>query len=308
MNQTDTPPSNPESNVFTEWLQGLSQKFKLFIENFLSNFGGTPDTASPEQRDRALLAAEISSPEDPSAQASIAFNDVTNPLVETGEESPTNFMRPPSTISHLAEYQSESGQPCDSWVEYRGKAYWSNETGLLFDVPDVRFLIRDGYNPAEDGTIENFMQSRMQAVTFLGCAIEGGVHPVLAARLRQVETEMSQNGVFYSKNGTNTVDSIDGFDVRSIQGTNRGIASRHFFVLAIYFSKNDNNQLCNVESDNFEDYIDGTDYSVPFYNTMTRYFRGFMDWVANRRNGGERDTMQFDLVPDENGTIPYNFR
>lgn len=310
MNPNQPPERQSGLNSISDFINNLGQKLKELFEGFMSKFGFSPETVTPEQRDRALLAAEIHQPTNPNQPAAnntaAAFNDTTNPLNEQGTQDKTNIMRVPTTVT-LPVYSNETGQPLNSWVTRNGIKYWSNETGLLFDVPDVRFLIRDGYNSANGQTINQYLESRMVPCRFLGVSINGRIHPLIAARLRLVEQEMANRGVFYSRNGTNTIDSIHGFAIRSIQGTNKGVASRHSLGLAIDFSKNQNNRLLNIESGTFNDYIASTDYSPGFYQVMNKYFRGFMDWTANRRNGGERDTMQFDVVPNEQGQIPFNY-
>jgi hypothetical protein len=281
----------------TELLDSLKGQVTTFLNRILSSFNlqGQADSLSPAQQERVALAVEVESGLD------LEFSDQTNPLTEQGEENLSNIQRIPTESLDLPAYNRESGEPKNSWVESNGEKFWCDHQGFIVSIPYVKFFLRDGYNPTQHGNLEQYMEQRVVQGSFMGVPINGGVHPILLNKLRNVELEMNRRGISYAKDGTNTIDRIDGFAYRAIGADGKGQLSLHS-LLAIDFSKNRNNQLVHIPGDNFADYMNSVDYSEDFYNLMRENsFRGFMDWVANGR--GERDTMQFDLPPNPDGTL-----
>lgn len=307
----ETPNNRPKSKI-EELFDGLSAALQEIFNKIVEIFGYKTENLSEEQADRLSLIADIEGNRISSGGLGI-FNETTNPLRESGDPAVNNILSFPVGI-RLDPFVRNNETQNNSWVRHNGEPHWRDHKGYLIPKPQVAFLIRDGYNPETDGTIEEFMDSKCkpnETVKFLNYVIEGGVHPVLLARLRQVEQAMEAQGIYYSTDGKNTITRISGYDYRTM---GHDVISLHAFGLAIDFSKNDENEMIHLpndrdtllNSDQIDQYLAECDYSREFYDLMDDLgFRVFGEWVANGRH--ERDTMQFDLKPGANGTIPYDF-
>ncbi len=313
-------PGSSIVDTITETLEQLSENVRIFFNKIAEAIGYNPENLTEEQAERLAFGAEIESDAAGGLNDS-RFDDVTNPLNESGESDLRNILRVPTAWEVNGEEIPEFGRVSEqdnSWVREGNDLFWQDHMGYLIPETQVKFLIRDGYNPEQDGTIEEYMERRCNPPgadnTFLGFEIEGGVHPVIRGRLRLAEQQMEELGISYSRDGTNTIDSIKGFQYRTM---GHDVISLHSFGLAIDFSKNQNNRLTHLSGDNssiIEDddllnrYIQETDYSRDFYDVMDSVgFIPFGDWVANRRNGNTRDLMEFRCKPGGDGSIPYQF-
>ena len=304
-----------------EAFEKLSEGLREIFNKLGELFGYKMDDLTEDQAERLAFCAETEEFRQGNDGCGV-FSEVTNPLNESGEPDMRNILSVPNGPKIGDEdipSFSESNEHDNSWVMHSGEPHWQDHLGYLIPSHQVRFIIRDGYDPERHGTIEDFMQMRCNPPgadnTFLGVEIEGGVHPVLRSRLELVERAMAEQGIKYSEDGTNTIDSIKGFQYRTM---GHHVISLHSFGLAIDFSKNRNNVPMHLDGDDtdmitddalIDRYIAETDYSREFYDLMASLgFIPFGDWVMNRRNGIiTRDLMEFRCKPNLDGTVPWNF-
>jgi hypothetical protein len=287
--ENNESPSNGIKDVLIKIFPGLEDFLNMIFKS--DEPEQTPEAqaiVNASRTGRAALAAEV-----------VAASET---LPESGEESKTNIMRIPSANLELTGWSESSQEPKNSWVEKGNEIFWCDHMGYLVSVPQVKWYLRQGFNADEHENLEEFMDGYVVQATFLGHEIIGGVIPELRDRLQEAERLMEERNISYGPNG---IDTIHGYAYRAMGRDGTGMLSNHAMA-ALDFSKNRRNQLINIPGGNFEDYMDTVDYSEEFYSLMvnepTIGFRGFRSWVANRGNGN-RDTMQFDLVPNSDGIL-----
>lgn len=285
-----------QSEGFQQIIENLIAAIKQWFAGFGFMFSGR-ESSEEEASDEPESSPDTT----PSNSDETRFDNTTNPLRVEGAAAMDNIFNPPESIDN---YSENNEQQRNQWVERGDRLYWRDHEGFLLPRAEVNFVIRDGYDPAVHGTIEDYMDERCgkneTPREFLGHPIVGGVHPLVYARLQAVERYMAEHGVTYFSSGTNeNIDGIDGYSYRD-RGDN--VISLHAMGLAVDFSKNRENQLVvDIPGGSLEDY--GVDYSEGFFAAMGIQFRTFDEWIANRGRN-TRDTMQFDLQPSEDGTIP----
>jgi len=304
INPTLTEQLEEAVKPFQDMMTNLKHAIAPILDPILEMFGlDTLADVTEEQADRVALAVEVQT-----QYGQVNFDDNTNPLQEPVDalQPEMDPLRIPTSTSDLPSFGSESR----GWCVHHGEPVWSEKESdknpIYFTLDDMRFLSRDGYDPGQHSSIREFLDQRMETVTFFDEEFE--VHPILAARLRLAEANLSAAGITYDIHGSSA------YKYRSMAGNGAGRVSNHALGLAVDFNISDNpmeefpSLEAAREASDFPPYmVNGEpDYThpSPFIEGMSDAgIRTFEEWTSN----GKYDLMHFDLNPNADGTIPWDY-
>lgn len=280
---TDTE-SPTETNDKLDELLGDWKEVVVFVAKI---FGIDLSDMSEEQEERVTMAATLATE---GAQEGV-FDANSHGLEFTGDPALDNPAVIPWDMPKDDIPQFSSSLHRNTWARRGDSLVWWDESGIYFDEQDIAFLIRDGF----DGTksVEDFLESRMQTITFCGSEIE--VHPIFAARLQVAERLMQAQGIEYRP------DTAGGHRHRSMNANNR--VSNHALGLALDLNAGHNEMrdyggLAAAQAH--------ADFPPGFVEAMRAAgIRTFEEWSSN----GRIDVMHFDLDPQREprsaiGTLP----
>jgi len=165
----------------------------------------------------------------PGVRGELESHNIYNPWPIDGEP-PLRSVDPRSNLSNI---------DTDRWYNVNGHYRWAvsgtnrfrGTEVLLLEQKHLNYAFRLGYNPNNDGSVFDFIESRRVSVDFFGRSYE--LDPITAAALQYVEAVLQYEGVEYtdhaeahSRHGISQPRG-DASEWREIDGTGR--PSNHLF-------------------------------------------------------------------------------